>query len=166
MQLTIIYKNRQGKMNINLRQFLDTCGVTKFRKLLKVIELSESPEEHINKLREYLEHNMPVDYTDLEHNLVNYAHLVTVHQTRVDECLVKINELKEITKRTMKNGRRASAEMQILREKREELNDKLKDAREDVKVYKSLGLDTKKSIKLMEKRTKDYTRYLEILKEV
>lgn len=166
MELRLIYNNGKGRMNINLRQFLDTCGVTKFKRLLKVIELTETPEDHINKLREYLINNMPVDYTDLENNLVNYVHLVKVYQDRVDSYLVELNTLKEVTKRTMKNGRRASAEMKILRAKREELNDKLKNAREDLKVYKSLGSDSKKSIKLMEKRQKDFNKYLDLIKDV
>lgn len=165
-QLTITYKNRQGRMTINLRQFLDTCGVTKFRKLLKVIELSETPEVHINKLKEYMENNIPTDYTDLKNNLVNYTHLVKEHQAIVDKYLVELEHLKEVTKRAMKNGRRASEEMKILRVKREELNDKLKNAREDLRVYKSLGSDTKKSIKLMEKRIKDFNKYLDLIKDV
>lgn len=161
-QLTIIYKNRQGKMNINLRQFLDTCGVTKFRKLLKVIELSESPEEHYTTLKNYLENNMPVDNLDLD----NYKMMLAAYEKKADNIKLKLMELSEVTKRTMQNGRRASQELSVLRLMREELKDELKGVRGEIQSYRELIRGDKMCKDLMSKRIKYYTRYLEILKEV
>lgn len=166
-QLTIIYKNRQGKMNINLRQFLDVCGVTKFRKLLKVIELSESPEEHYITLKNYLENNMPISTDlDLDNTIDNYKMMLAAYEKKADNIKLKLMKLSEVTKRAMQNGRRASQELSILRLKREELKDDLKGVRGEIQSYRELIKDDKKYKDLMNKRIKYYTKYLEILKEV
>lgn len=165
-QLTITYKDRQGRMTINLRQFLDTCGVTKFRKLLKVIELTESPEEYYTALRTYLEHNMPMDNLDLDNTILNYKKMLEAYEEKADELTDKLYDLKELTKRTMQNGRRASQELSILRVKREELQDELKGVRGEISTYRELIRNDKKCIKLLNKRTKDYGRFLEILEKV
>lgn len=165
-QLTITYKNRQGRMTINLRQFLDTCGVTKFRKLLKVIELTESPEEHYAALRTYLEHNMPMDDLDLDNTILNYKKMLEAYEEKADELTDELYNLKELTKRTMQNGRRASQELSILRAKREELQDELKGVRGEISAYRELIRNDKNCIKLLNKRIKDYSRFLEILEKV
>ena len=166
-QLTITYKNRQGRMTINLRQFLDTCGVTKFRKLLKVIELTESPEEHYATLRTYLEHNMPMDNIDLDNTILNYKKMLEAYEEKADELTVKLqDDLKELTKKTMQNGRRASQELSILRVKHEELQDELKGVRGEISAYRELIRNDKNCIKLLNKRIKDYSRFLEILEKV
>lgn len=165
-QLTIIYKNRQGRITINLRQFLDTCGVTKFRKLLKVIESSETPEEHYTALKNYLENNTPVDNLDLDNTIANYKKMLAAYEKKADELTDELYNLKELTKRTMQNGRRASQELSILRVKREELQDELKGVRGEISAYRGLIRNDKNCIKLLNKRIKDYSRFLEILKDV
>lgn len=165
-QLTITYKNRQGRMSINLEQFLDTCKVTKFRKLLNVIKLSEHPEEHYTTLKNYLENNMPMDYVDLDNTMDNYKMMLADYEEKADEIRAKLYDLKEVTKRTMKNGRRASQELNILRLKREEFEDELKGIRGQIQSYRELIRDDKKCKDLIDKRTKYYGRFLEILEKV
>jgi hypothetical protein len=51
-KLNIIYPN--GTMLINVENFLDFCGVTKFRKLLKVIKMSYTPGVYTVQLENYI----------------------------------------------------------------------------------------------------------------
>lgn len=163
-KLNIIYP--QGRMTINLSQFLDTCGVTKFRKLLKVIELSDSAEEYYKSLRSYLENNIPVENTDIDNTIANYKMMLAAYEDKANEVKDKLYELKEVTKRTMKNGRRASQELSILKLKREELEDDLKGIRGEIERYRELIRSDKKCKDLINKRIKYYSRFLELLKDV
>lgn len=162
--LDIYYPN--GRMSIRLSVFLKEYGVTKFKKLLKIIKMSDKPDEYINKIREYLEANVEVNYSEFESNLIHYEHLVKVSQEEVNRLTRERDRLKEVTKRTMKNGRHASAKLKILREQKTEVMDALKNAREDLRVYKVLYSSTKSRIKELQKQEKDFKRYLEILNEV
>lgn len=165
-RLTLTYKNRQGRMSINLEQFLDTCKVTKFRKLLDVIKLTEHPEEHYATVKNYLENNMPMDYVDLDNTIDNYKMMLAAYEKKADEIKLELLKLSEVTKRAMQNGRRASQELSILRLKREELKDELKGVRGEIMTYRGLIASDKKCKELIDKRTKYYSKFLEILEKV
>ena len=51
-ELNIVYPN--GKMNIYVETFLDVCGVTKFKKLLKIIKMSYTPDVYVEQLKTYI----------------------------------------------------------------------------------------------------------------
>ena len=162
--LEIDYPN--GHMNIRLDVFLKDYGVNRFKKLLKIIKTTYKSDEYISTIKEYIENNMPVSSDELREKLVRNEFLVKVAQDEIDRLTKELNRLKEITKRMMQLGKRAKTELTILREQKSEVNDKLKNAKEQLRHYKAVCSGLKSDIKTIEKLKKDFKKYLEILNEV
>lgn len=87
MDLNIKYRN--GSMVVHLEEFLSSRSITKVRKLIRLIQESDTPDE-INKVQNYIEQELEqVDLRAKENEkyIVGYTEKVKFCQTQSDNCI-------------------------------------------------------------------------------
>jgi hypothetical protein len=165
--LKIVYPN--GKMDINLDNFLDTCGVMKFRKLLKIIKMSYRPVIYVEILRDYMteylataddRRNELIDVTEKCENEIRYkaAQLIALNYKR---NIVK-QQLKKILSYTTYN----SQEYLLTKESEQELTNEINVIGAELISLKKGLRGSVNTIKQIEKNVKNFNKYIELLKDV
>lgn len=166
-QLNLIYPN--GKMNINLDIFLDTCGVMKFRKLLKIVKMTHMPERHINTLTTFIN-----DFLNVSDNLIDSTELL-VKNTKVSisnkeeqlkNLVYKRNIVKQRIKKILTYTTHRSQEYRLTKESEEELKTEIKKVRQQLVIERTKYREYVDDIKRYERNKKNFKKYLELLKEV
>lgn len=132
--LQIKYEN--GSMSVNLEEFLGCRNITKFKKLVKLIRQSYTPDE-IYKILNHIEQfnaNYELDQRVTEQKIVGYSEKVRFCEKQIKTCTA----LRDFYKKQSENwvtfndelkGRREELKkmQQLLRSAKQEYNKRLKD---------------------------------------
>ena len=166
-QINISYP--KGKMTLNLDVFLETCGTMKFRKLIKIIKMTNKPERHVESISNYINNYLSV-----------HAHTAESNVKLAKECETLIN-VKEAYLRDLKYRRdmvnmqlnkiltyttTASQEYILTKGSLLDLTRDVNEIELELKTYKSNYRGYIKDIKKYERINKNFNKYLELLKEV
>jgi hypothetical protein len=166
-KLNIIYPH--GRMTINVENFLDDCGVTKFKKLVKIINMSYTPEAHIEILKNYI-----IDYLSSAKERTqlfidkaeSYEREISNNEQYLAKLIHKRNSVKTQLKKIRTYTTHKSQEYKLTKESEIELNNEIKLTREDLANQRAGFKTDITMIKLIERNNKNFKKYLELLKEV
>ena len=165
--LNIVYPS--GRMNINTDRFLNDCGVGRFKKLLKIIKMSYTPDVYVKQLKDYITEYLATADDRIDETIVwmeraedeiraKEAQLITLNHKRT---IVKQQMKKILTYTTYK-----SQEYVLTKESEIELTNEINVTRAELSslrkgVNENVGL-----IKHIERNIKNFNKYLELLKDV
>ena len=159
----------RGRMTINKDVFLSTCGVTKFRKLLKVIKMSHTPDWHIEDLRKYMTEYINAS-DDIKCNLTADINKYEIQLGALEQTLVtltyKRGQVEAMLSKILTYTTYRSEEYKLTKESKDELTQSIKDTRNEAVSIRSKLRGAMSEYKRVEKNCKNYSKYLEILKEV
>lgn len=114
MDLQIKYDN--GSMVVHLEEFLGCRNITKFKKLVKLIQQSYTPDE-INKILNHIEQfneNYELDQKVTQQKIVGYSEKVRFCERQINSCTVT----RDLYKKKSENWVTFN---DVLKERREEL---------------------------------------------
>ena len=166
-ELNIVYPN--GKMNIHIGNFLDVCGVTKFKKLLKIIKMSYTPGVYVEQLKTYIN-----EYLKSADGRI--AEVIEVVEKCEDEIrdnnaqLIALTHKRNVVKQQLKKilsyTTYKSQEYVLTKESEQELNHEIRVTRVKL-MYLKKGLSGSVNIiKQIERNIKNFNKYLDLLKDV
>ena len=166
-ELNIVYPN--GRMNIYVEAFLDVCGVTKFKKLLKIIKMSYTPDVHIEQLRTYI-----TDYLesadDKSTKAIEWAkkceNEVDVKECHLADLIHRRKIVKQRLKKILTYTTYKSQEYKLTKECEQELNNEINITRAELMSLRKGFKANLNAIKTIERNTKNFNKYLDLLKDV
>jgi hypothetical protein len=165
--LKIVYPN--GKMDINLDNFLDTCGVMKFRKLLKIIKMSYRPVIYVEILRDYMTEYLAT--ADDKRNIVIEIIEKVEDEIKTKEAqLITLNHKRNVVKLQLKKilsyTTYRSQEYLLTKESEQELSNEINITRAELSSLRKGLNESVNTIKQIERNTKNFNKYIELLKDV
>ena len=156
-------------MTINVENFLDNCGVTKFKKLVKIINTSYTPEDHLEILKTYISDYINVSDTLIDSTVLLAKESVVTIKTKEEQLknlIHKRNIVKQRLKKILSYTTHKSQEYRLTKESDEELKAEIKKIRGQLVLYRANYRCYVADIKRYERNYKNFKKYLELLKEV
>lgn len=104
MDLMIKFDN--GSMGVHLEPFLEARSTAKIKKLVKLIQQSNTQEE-LDKMKEFIEHEVEqIEHKIREHNkyIIGYSEKVQFCQKQLDNALYNRNRFKKSTPTKISEG--------------------------------------------------------------
>jgi formyltetrahydrofolate synthetase len=166
-QLNLIYPN--GKMNIDLDVFLDSCGIMKFRKLLKIIKMTREPQKHIDTLTTFINDFLSISDELVDANVLlakNTMISINNKEEQLKNLIHKRNIVKQQMKKILTYTTYRSQEYKLTKESEEELKEEIKKVRDQLVIERVKYRSYVDDVKRYTRNYKNYCKYLELLKEV
>ena len=155
--------------NIYLENFLADCGVTKFKKLLRVIKMSYTPPVYVETLRTYMTEYLE-NAVDIKSNITTAIRKcdadIEEMEKQLANLIYKRRRVKQQLKKILSYTTYTSQEYRLTKDSEIQLTTEIKTVRDDLisaRVNLKLYISTFKKI---EKNTKNFKKYLELLKDV
>lgn len=166
-ELNIVYPN--GKMNIYVANFLDVCGVTKFKKLLKIIKMSYTPEVYVGQLKEYITEYLAIA-DDRRSEVIKWVERVEDEIRTKEGQLITLTHKRNLVKQQLKKiltyTTYKSQEYVLTKESKQELTNEINITRAELSSLRKGLSGSVGTIKQIERNTKNFNKYLDLLKEV
>lgn len=120
--MNVRYNGGKGRMTINLPEYLDCQTLTNIRRLIKVVETSDTPEE-LEKLHNYVE----AELQQIDRRMKEAANKAVDARTKAKELQPELDKLVYARNRYKKNS-----------PPYKELMEKVKDMRERIALQNSI----------------------------
>ena len=165
--LNIVYPN--GRMNINTEGFLNECGVGRFKKLLKIIKMSYTPDVYVKQLKAYITEYLATADDRIDETIVWMERAEDEIRTK-EAQLITLNHKRNVVKQQLKKiltyTTYKSQEYILTKESEQELNSQIVTTRDRLGVLRCERKEYISAIKQIERNVKNFNKYLDLLKDV
>ena len=166
-KLNIVYPH--GKMDINIENFLNDCGVMRFKKLIRIIKMSYTPPVYAKQLKEYITDYLNVA-DDRSAEAINSArkceNAIEEKEKYLAGLMYKRGEVRATIKKILTYTTYRSQEFKLTKESEQELTCEINIVRDDLIRLRNKFRTRLNVIKQIERNTKNFKKYLELLKDV
>ena len=142
LTMNIRYNGGKGRMTINLPEYLDGQTLTNIRRLIKVVETSDTPEE-LEKLHSYVE----VELQQIDRRMKEAANKAVDARTKAKELQPELNKLVYARNRYKKNS-----------PPYKELMEKVKDMRERIALQNSVYRCQKSEVSRLQRNKEKFNK--------
>ena len=165
--LNIVYPN--GRMNINTEGFLNECGVGRFKKLLKIIKMSHTPDVYVKQLKAYITEYLATADDRIDEIIVWMERAEDEIRTK-EAQLITLNHKRNVVKQQLKKiltyTTYKSQEYVLTKESEIELTNEINVTRAELSSLRKGLSGSVGTIKQIERNVKNFKKYLELLKDV
>lgn len=140
--MNIRYNSGKGRMTINLPEYLDGQTLTNIRRLIKVVETSDTPEE-LEKLHSYVE----VELQQIDRRMKEAANKAVDARTKAKELQPELDKLVYARNRYKKNS-----------PPYKELMEKVKDMRERIALQNSIYRCQKSEVSRLQRNKEKFNK--------
>lgn len=140
--MNVRYNGGKGRMTINLPEYLDCQTLTNIRRLIKVVETSDTPEE-LEKLHNYVE----AELQQIDRRMKEAANKVVDARTKAKELQPELNKLVYARNRYKKNS-----------PPYKELMEKVKDMRERIALQNSVYRCQKSEVSRLQRNKEKFNK--------
>lgn len=140
--MNVRYNGGKGRMTINLPEYLDCQTLTNIRRLIKVVETSDTPEE-LEKLHSYVE----AELQQIDRRMKEAANKAVDARTKAKELQPELNKLVYARNRYKKNS-----------PPYKELMEKVKDMRERIALQNSVYRCQKSEVSRLQRNKEKFNK--------
>ena len=140
--MNVRYNGGKGRMTINLPEYLDGQTLTNIRRLIKVVETSDTPEE-LEKLHSYVE----AELQQIDRRMKEAANKAVDARTKAKELQPELDKLVYARNRYKKNS-----------PPYKELMEKVKDMRERISLQNSIYRCQKSEVSRLQRNKEKFNK--------
>ncbi len=140
--MNVRYNGGKGRMTINLPEYLDCQTLTNIRRLIKVVETSDTPEE-LEKLHNYVE----AELQQIDRRMKEAANKAVDARTKAKELQPELDKLVYARNRYKKNS-----------PPYKELMEKVKDMRERIALQNSIYRCQKSEVSRLQRNKEKFNK--------